>query len=54
MSKRNKKWREEEDGPEATFSPEEEKKCTEVENTSIEDLPYEIVPTQGGGPASLQ
>ena len=53
MSKRNKKWREEEEGSESVFTAEEEKKATEVENTPIEDLPYEIVPTQGGGPASL-
>lgn len=46
MSKRNKKWREEEDGgQDNVFTPEEEKLATEIENTPIEDLPYEIIPT---------
>ena len=54
MSKRNKKWREEEEGGNNLFTPEEEKLAEEIENTPIEDLPYEIIPTQGGGPASLQ
>ena len=53
MSKRNKKWREEEEGG-TLFTAEEEKRAAEIENTPIEDLPYEIIPTQGGGPASLQ
>ena len=54
MSRRNKKWREEEEGGNNLFTPEEEKLATEIEETPIEDLPYEIIPTQGGGPASLQ
>ena len=45
MSKRNKKWREEEEGGNNLFTPEEEKLATEIENTPIEDLPYEIIPT---------
>lgn len=53
MSKRNQKWREEEEGSTPVFSVEEEKMVTEIQNTNYEDLPYEIIPTQGGGPASL-
>ena len=36
------------------FSAEEAKKIDEVERAPIEQLRYEIIPTQGGGPASLQ
>ena len=33
---------------------EEDEKATEIECSPIDQLPYEIIPTQGGGPASLQ
>lgn len=36
------------------FSAEESKKIDEIERAPIEDIRYEIIPTQGGGPASLQ
>lgn len=53
MSKRTKK-QDVEESKEIVFSVEEEKKATEIENTPIEELPYEIIPVQGGGPASIQ
>ena len=39
---------------EGSFSPEEAKKIDDIERAPIEELKYEIIPTQGGGPASLQ
>ena len=39
---------------EGVFTAEEAKKIDEIERAPIEELKYEIIPTQGGGPASLQ
>ena len=39
---------------EPALTGEEDRKATEIECSSLESLPYEIIPTQGGGPASLQ
>ena len=41
------------DESDGVFSAEEAKKIEEIEKAPIEQLQYEIVPTQGGGPASL-
>ena len=38
---------------EPALTGEEDRKATEIECSSLESLPYEIIPTQGGGPASL-
>ena len=42
------------DDTDGVFTAEEAKKVEEIEKSPIEELRYEIVPTQGGGPASLQ
>ena len=36
------------------FTAEEAQKVEQIEKAPLEELKYEIVPTQGGGPASLQ
>lgn len=36
------------------FTAEEEKVAEQIEKANLEELPYEIIPTQGGGMASLQ
>ena len=40
--------------PSEFFTPEEEKIAQEIEKLPLEDIPYEIQPLQGGGPAQLQ
>ena len=35
------------------FTPEEEQIAEQIEKMPIEEIPYEIQPLQGGGPASL-
>lgn len=35
------------------FTPEEQKIAQEIEKMPLDDIPYDIIPTQGGGPASL-
>ena len=42
------------DDTDGVFTAEEAKKVEEIEKSPIEELRYEIVPAQGGGPASLQ
>ena len=41
------------DNMEDVFTAEEAKKIDEIERAPAEELKYEIIPTQGGGPASL-
>ncbi len=42
------------DDTEGVFTAEEMKKVEQIEKAPLEELKYEIVPTQGGGTASLQ
>ena len=42
------------DETDGVFTAEEAKQIEQIEKAPIEELKYEIVPTQGGGPASLQ
>ena len=42
------------EGADGVFTQEELNQIKKIEEAPIEELGYEIVPTQGGGPASLQ
>lgn len=53
MASRNQKWQEEEEDNDL-LNEEELRIAEEIEKAPLNQLPYEIIPIQGGGPASLQ